>query len=150
MSDEEEFYEGVPETPEERALREWWANQWLKSVDNIEAAARHILTLCTTLIGVLLAILALAENDLPAYMDIVQVRVLGGGAVIALLASLIATLVVLMPRQYAASPDFPDKQATEFKRLRTFKSDALIISQVLFGLGLFLLTLVILVALWRA
>ena len=89
MSEERpKIYPGTPETPRELALGQWWAEQELKSPANLEAAARQIITLVTSLLGLLLAILAVAEDPLPAYLASGGLRLAGGLAILALLGGL--------------------------------------------------------------
>ena len=141
------IFTGVPESPEERALREWWAAQALQSLDNLERAARQIITLCTTLLGTLLAVAALVENPLPPYMSYWSVRLALEVGVVLLLGGLAAALVVVWPRRYAAAPDLPDQQRQVFDGMRQLKARALSVSLVLFGLGLAALALALLLAL---
>ncbi len=141
------IFSATPETTEDKALREWWAAQALGSLDNLETAARQIITLCTTLLGSLLAVLALAEDPLPAYLAARAVRLAGGAGVLLLLGGLAAALVVVWPRRYAAAPDLPAQQRQAFTAMRQFKARALTASLALFGLGLAALALVLLLAL---
>lgn len=141
---------GAPETAEERALREWWAAQALASLDNLERAARQIITLCTTLLGSLLALLALAENPLPAYLASWAVRNGAAAAALLLLGGLAAALAVVWPRRYAAAADLPEQQRQAFHAMRRFKARLLTVSLTLFGLGLAALVVVLLLALHLA
>lgn len=151
MSEERpKIYPGTPETAREQALRQWWAEQELKSPANLEAAARQIITLVTSLLGLLLAILAVAEDPLPAYLASSGLRLAGGLAILALLGALWAALIAVWPRRYAAAPDLPQQQAAEFQKIIRFKSQAVMAALILFGLGLLLLAMVLLLALLLA
>lgn len=151
MSEERpKIYPGTPETPRELALRQWWAEQELKSPANLEAAARQIITLVTSLLGLLLAILAVAEDPLPAYLASGGLRLAGGLAILALLGGLWAALIAVWPRRYAAAPDLPQQQAAAFQTIVRFKSRCLAAALTLFGLGLLLLAVVLLLALLLA
>ena len=135
------------ETPEEKALRKWFARQALASPDTLEAAARTILGLVTALLTVLFGVLAVAEDPLPPYFTLPLVRWLGVGTVGALLVALVGTLGVILPHRITVSSARPDQQAEAFERLLAHKSRWLAVAVVAFGLGLVALGAVLIVAL---
>ena len=135
------------ETPEERALRKWFAQQALASPDALEAAARTILSLVTALLGVLYGVLAVAEDPLPAYFRLPAVRWLGVGTVGALLVALVGTLGVVLPQRIQVSSARPDQQASAFAALLARKSRWLTVAVIAFGLGLVALGAVLVIAL---
>jgi len=138
---------GRPETEWEKGLGDWFKKQSLLSLDALEAAARTILSLVTALLGLLLGVLAVTEDPLPAYFELPVVRWLGVGAVAALLAALAGTLGVLLPQQVQVAGARPDKQAQAFARLLAQKSRWLTAAVIGFGLGLVALGAVLIIAL---
>jgi hypothetical protein len=137
-----------PERPEEAVLHGWFAEQRLKSADNLETAARQIITLCTTLLGLLLGLMALAGVHTPAYMHWSGVRWLSGAGVILLLVALLAGLSVVLPWQTAVNLSDPNDMAQTWARLLAQKSQGLWLALITFALAMFCLALIILIALW--
>jgi hypothetical protein len=135
------------ETPEEKALREWYAQQALASPGNLEAAARTIVGLVTGLLGLLLGVLAVDEDPLPSYLWDAGMRPLGVTAIVCLLVALTCALLVLLPRRIEVSSHRPDRQETSFKRMRAWKAWWLRGTVLAFGLGLGLLGAVLIAAL---
>jgi hypothetical protein len=135
------------ETPEEAALRDWFDQQALAAPDNLEAAARLIITLVTTLIGLLLGVLAVAGEPLPGYFQYPSVRWLSVAAVGLLLIALAAALVVVFPFRQAVDRQRPSAQQVAFQQLLGRKSAALRVAAVCFGLGLLALGSVLVIAL---
>lgn len=149
MSEQEE-YPALPtraETPQEKAMYEWFAEQRFKSADNLEAAARQIITLCTSLLGLLLGLLALAGSTVPAYMQWSGVRWLGGIGVVLLLLALLAGLGVVVP--WRMSLNLQDGQALNeaWQKLLARKSQKLWVALIAFASGMVCLTLLIILAL---
>jgi hypothetical protein len=68
------------------------------SLDTLEAAARQIITLVTSLIGLFLGILAFKDD--PAYLDHFEIKLLGALALGAFFIALLFALNVIMPREY--------------------------------------------------
>jgi len=138
------------ETPAEAARREWFEKQVLVSPDNLEAAARLLIGLVTGLLGVLFGVLTLEAEKLPEYLRFYVVRGLGITTVVALLSSLLAALVVVLPKRWVSSSSRPASQMAVFERLLRRKSRALTVAVVLFGLGLAALGTVLVMALIEA
>jgi hypothetical protein len=141
---------GRPETGTERALGEWFAQQALAAPGNLEAAARTIVGLVTGLLGLLLGVLAVSEDPLPAYLWDAGVRPLGVAAVVFLLIALLCALMVVLPRHIAVSSHRPDEQEQEFRKMLARKTRWLTITVIVFGLGVALLGAILIVALLRA
>lgn len=133
--------------PEEEALRQWLAEQRLKSVDNLEGAARQIITLVTALLGVLFTVLAVSKEPLPAYLQLAMLRNLGIVCVVALCLALGFALPVVLPLAYRHFPHRPDKQQELFAHLLRRKANLLIVAAVFFFVGLLALSLVLVLAL---
>ncbi len=138
------------ETPQERALYEWFEKQALASPDTLEAAARTILGLVTALLGVLFGVLAVTADPLPAYFRLPLVRCLGVVSVAALLVALTGALGVVLPLRVEAASARPDQQVRAFQRLMARKSRWLTVAVIGFGLGLVALGTVLIVALLKA
>ncbi len=138
---------GRPETEWEKDLGDWFKKQSLLSLDTLEAAARTILSLVTALLGLLLGVLAVTEDPLPAYFELPVVRWLGVGAVAALLAALVGTLGVLLPQQVQVAGARPDEQVQAFAGMLAHKSRWLTAAVIGFGLGLVALGAVLIIAL---
>ncbi len=138
------------ETPAEAAQRAWFEKQALAAPDNLEAAARQLITLGTSLLGVLFGVLSIAGDPLPSYLAMPVVRGLGMAVVVLLLVSLWAALFVVLPRRGEAASGVPASQAEVFQRLLRRKSRALTIAVWAFGLALVCLGAVLVIALGMA
>ena len=142
--------QGLPETPEERAMGEWFARQVLASPQALEAAARTIVSLVTALLGVHFGVMALSETPLPSFLWVDWMRPLGVIVVVALLAALLCALVVVLPLRFEVSSHRPDEQEKEFKKLLRRKSRWLTASVIAFAGGLVALGVVLIAALLTA
>lgn len=134
-------------TPEDEALRKWLAEQRLKSVDNLEAAARQIITLVTALLGVLFTVLAVTNDPLPSYMRLPLMRGLGIGCVVGLCLALIFALLVVLPFAYGHFPYRTDIQQSVYAQMLGRKATFLTWAGAFFFLGLLALGLVLVGAL---
>jgi hypothetical protein len=147
LSVEPETVSVEPETGEEAALYAWFAEQRLKSPDNLEAAARQIITLCSTLLGLLLGLLALTDSPLPAHIRWSGVQWLGGLGAAALALALAAALTVILPRPLTAAHNDPDELQAAFASLLARKSRGVWWAALFFGVGMVCLTAVTIIAL---
>lgn len=149
MSEPSPAYPSLPteqETAAEAALYAWFTEQQLKSADNLEAAARQIITLCTTLLGLLLGLLALAEDPLPSHMRWSGVQGLGVAGVVALLLALAAALTVVLPRPLTFIKNDPDALQAAFAGLLARKNQRLTWAVWLFAAGMFCLGAIVVIA----
>jgi uncharacterized membrane protein YcjF (UPF0283 family) len=137
-----------PERPDEAALHGWFAEQRLKSIDNLETAARQIITLCTTLLGLLLGLMALAAPNLPAHMGWSGVQWLSGLGVVALLVALLCGLSVVVPWRTAVNLQAPGELQATWEQLLARKSQGLRLAILFFAGAVVCLTAVILIALY--
>lgn len=124
------------ETPEEARLREWFDEQEKASVDNLEGAARLLITLITGLFTLLFSVLAVADDPAPAYLSEPLVRLLGVASVIALVVALWAALAVVLPLKVVTDRSRPATEKAAFAALLKRKSVALTAAVVLFAIGL--------------
>jgi hypothetical protein len=146
---EVKIVEDRPESAEEKAMREWFAEQALASPDTLDAAARLLIGLITGLVGVLFGVLTVTAEagKMPAYMALPSVRWLGVISVAALLAALLSALNVVLPRKKSYAPARLDQQEDAFTELLKIKSRWLRAATVAFGVGVFALGIVLVVAL---
>jgi hypothetical protein len=91
------------ETPPEEALRLWFDEQEKKSLDNLEAGARQIITLVTTIYGLLFGALAFGSEKMEASLHYRPVLVPGTVAILAMLGAVIISLIRLRSLSLAAS-----------------------------------------------
>lgn len=141
------LYEGRPETSDEAALREWFDKQAASAPDNLESAARQIITLVTSLLTILFAVLAVAGDPLPGYFLYPSVRWLGVVAVLFLLLALAAAMWVVFPFRRVADKARPDEQKAVFAGLLERKSRFLRGAAICFFFGLVALGAVLIIAL---
>jgi hypothetical protein len=150
MNSEPNPYPTLPTEPADAgqtALAAWFAEQRLKSADNLETAARQIITLSTTLLGLLLGLMALSEKTLPVYMQWSGVQWVSGLGVVGLFAALACALWVVTPRPAPATLNDPDNLEEAFAALLAHKNRWLRRAIVLFAAGMLCLTLVVVISL---
>ncbi len=111
-----------------------------KSLEQLESAAKQIITLVTSLLGLFLGILAFKDD--PTYLAYWDVKLLAGLALLTFLAALFFALGVVLPREYHVS-DLNSMRLALTAMLRR-KRDALRAATLAFGLAV---TLVFLLAL---
>lgn len=136
-----------PEIPEDRRLREWFAEQEQRNFDRLEDGAKVIVQLVTGLYGLLFAVLALSSQ--PAYLGMQAVQWLGTLGMIAFFVALISALVTVFPWRSS----FQEDNLSEMKRVnqqvlnRKFWSLAVSLGAFLAGICLF--ALMIIAVLWK-
>jgi hypothetical protein len=135
------------ETSAEAAQRAWFEQQVLAAPDQLEAAARLLIGLVTTLLGLLFGVLTIADDPLPAYLGLPLVRGLGIAVVVLLLVSLLLALIVVLPQRMQAASGMPASQQTAFKTMLRRKARALFSAAVVFGLGVLALGAILILAL---
>ena len=137
-----------PEIPEDRRLREWFAEQEQRNFDRLEEGAKVIVQLVTALYGLLFTVLAL--SDQPAYLRMPVVQWLGTLGMMAFFVALLSALVTLFPWRST----FQEDNLSEMKRLNeqvlNRKFWSLAVSLGAFLAGVCLLALMIIVVLWRS
>lgn len=135
-----------PLSPEEEQLAEWITEQHLKSPDHLEAMARHIISLVTGLIGLLLGILSLNKEPLPAYMHMSGIRPLAVLSLVLLLLALLCSLFVIRPRRWDVSSHRLDAQRAFLETLVQYKSRWLNAALICFFLGVLGLASILILA----
>ncbi|NPA92659.1 MAG: hypothetical protein GXO56_03160 [Chloroflexi bacterium] len=139
-----------PPRADEDALAGWFEAQRLKSPDTLEAAARQIVSLVTTLLGLLWAVLALGNDQTPAYVGQPLVGWLGVGVVVLLLAALACALAVLYPRRFEVPLHNVAAQRAAFEALMRHKATWLARAWWCFYCGVALLGVIVILALLAA
>lgn len=129
------------------ALAKWFAEQRIKSVDNLEAAARQIITLSTALLGTLLGLMAITEETLPKHMQWSGIQWLSALGVVGLFIALTFALYVVLPRPHAVALNDPESLQATFSVLLTRKQLGLRLALIIFAGAVFCLMLVILISL---
>jgi hypothetical protein len=135
------------ENEEEKKLREWFTTQSLESPKNIEEAARLLIGLVTGLLGVLFGVLTVSAETLPKYLSMPLVKGFGIASVILWLLSLLASLVVVLPRKWRADAGKPDEQKQIFAQIFYLKSQWMTAAVICFGLAIIALGVVLVAAL---
>ncbi len=90
----------------------------------------------------------MAESLLPGYLRHWPIRLLGMSSVLALLGALLSALAVVWPRRMEVDAARPDSQARAFAGLLDRKADWLKAAEIIFGLGVGLLGLTLIVVLF--
>ncbi|MCI0581119.1 MAG: hypothetical protein L0332_32825 [Chloroflexi bacterium] len=147
---ESDVYPSLPtekESASQTALARWFAEQHIKSVDNLEKAARQIITLCTALLGTLLGLMALTEETLPRHMQWSGIQWISGVGVVGLFAALACALYVVMPRPNPVSLNDPGSLQTAFAMLLARKQLGLRLAIIIFAIALLCFMLVVVVSL---
>lgn len=130
-------------SPADERLIAYFRDLEQKSLDTLEGAARQLITLVTTLLGLFFGVLAFKDD--PRYLALPAVRILGGLSAGFYALTLFLALNVVMPRRL----DVPTANLTAMRRLLRAlfdrKSRSLQWAQVAFALGtLALLALILL------
>ncbi len=136
-----------PETDDERELREWFESQERGNIERLEAGAQTIIQLVTGLYGVLFAVLAL--SDQPAYLQNPIVQWAGTVGVCAFFGSLLAAMLVAIPRRIVYQKDNLTEMQRMYGRLQRRKATLLRTAQIVFLIGTACLVTVILAILWK-
>ncbi|MGB9872892.1 MAG: hypothetical protein ACPLYD_14700, partial [Anaerolineae bacterium] len=113
-----------------------------------EGAARQLITLVTTLLGLFFGVLAFKDN--PAYLALPAVRVLGGLSAGLYVLALFLALDVVMPRRLEVPLADLTRMRQLLRGLFDRKSRSLLWAQVAFALGTLTLLTLILLLLRRA
>ena len=113
-----------------------------KSLDTLEAAARQITGLVTTLLGLFFGVLAFKDN--PSYLAYVEIKIFGILALGGFMAALMLSLGVTLPQR----SQFPRRDLTAMREtvdsLLQRKRSALRGAQFAFGAGVIAIELIIL------
>jgi hypothetical protein len=143
-----EFAESAPLTKADEDLLEYFKNLERSSLDTIDGAARQIISLVTTLLGLFFGVLAFKDN--PTYLAMNLIKILGGLSAVVYIVALFFALDVVMPRSFnVPSADLAAMQKLLLD-LFSQKSRSLLWSQIAFGAGTLGLLAVILLLLFRA
>lgn len=145
-----ELYPSLPTEKElvwQTALARWFAEQHLKSVDHLEAAARQMITLCTALLGTLLGVMALSAETLPGYMRWSGIQWLSGLGVVGLFAALACALYAVLPRPWPVNLNDPASLQAAFDKLLARKHWGVWLAGFIFAGAMLCLMLVVVLSL---
>jgi hypothetical protein len=148
MAKSKVYAESAPLNRVDEDLLDYFKNLEKNSLESIENAARQIISLVTTLLGLFFGVLAFKDN--PSYLAIVGVKICGVLSAGFYISALFFALDVVMPRRI----DIPAADLDAMRRLllNLFdrKNRSLLWAQVVFGAGTLFLLAVILFLLLRA
>ncbi len=146
---ENQVYGGRPERPEEVFLREWFAEQEKKSIDNLEGGARQIISLVSLFYGAIFGVLSLGQDKLEPSLHSCPVLVLGTVAVLAFLIAVIAALNGVLPfYRFTYNPHKPAEQKETFQKILNRKWWSVKAATIAFGVGLIAFAVLVLVMLY--
>lgn len=134
-------------TDEEGDVLAWIETQEIEAIPNLEAGARQIITLVTAFYGVIFGVLALGRDAFEATLNQPATGLVGFAAIVLLLAALGAALVVVMPRSYRYGEKRLDEMKAAYRQMVAHKATWLRFANILFGLGLTMFAVLILVML---
>lgn len=141
------YAEAEPLSKADEDLLDYFKNLEKNSLDTIESAARQIISLVTTLLGLFFGVLAFKDN--PTYLAMDAIRYAGAFSAGMYIAALFFALDVVMPRRL----DVPSADLGAMKELllNLFdrKNRSLLWAQIAFGIGTVCLFLLILILLFR-
>lgn len=133
--------------PEELQLIDFFANLRKNSIESIEAAARQLIGLVTTLLGLFFGVLAF--KDQPTYLAHMEVKIVGLLAAVGYIFTLFAALTVVMPRKL----EIPQYDLTAMRELLeslfNLKGAFLRTAQLSFAFATLALLVLILLLLYR-
>jgi hypothetical protein len=137
-----DLVESLPLNQSDEELQAFFESLERESLKTLEDAARQIIALVTTLLGIFFGVLAFKDN--PAFLASPLVRILGVFSLWGLIVALFCALDVVMPRLM----NVPESNLTEMRNvLRALfqrKSRSLTGAQWAFGAGtLFLLGIIV-------
>jgi len=135
----------APLSPADEGLVTYFRDLEQKSLDVLEGAARQLITLVTTLLGLFFGVLAFKDN--PRYLACPAVRILGGLAAGLYVLALFLALDVVMPRRMEVSLANLTRMRRLLYGLFDRKSRSLQWAQVAFALGTLCLLAVIIILL---
>lgn len=133
MREKKDNTSASPLSAEDKALIDFFAGLRRNSLDTLEAAARQLIGLVTTLLGLFFGVLAF--KDEPAYLATLTVQVIGTLSALGYIVTLFTALAVVLPRHL----DIPQYDLTAMRELLSdlykHKSRYLSIAQFSFALG---------------
>ncbi|MBI4759868.1 MAG: hypothetical protein ACOYYF_06465 [Chloroflexota bacterium] len=141
------YTESEPLSKADEDLLDYFKNIEKNSLDTLESAARQIISLVTTLLGLFFGVLAFKDN--PAYLGMDAIRLAGALSAGMYIAALFFALDVVMPRRL----DIPSADLDAMKQLLITlfdrKNRSLLWAQIAFGIGTVWLFILILILLFR-
>ncbi len=148
MSEKKNNTTTSPLSAEDKALIDFFAGLRRNSLDTLEAAARQLIGLVTTLLGLFFGVLAF--KDEPAYLNTLTIQVIGTLSALGYLVTLFTALAVVLPREL----NIPQYDLTAMRELLAdlykHKSRYLNMAQFSFAFGTLALFALILALLYRS
>jgi hypothetical protein len=142
------YAQSAPLNKADEDLLEYFKNLERNSLDAIEGAARQIISLVTTLLGLFFGVLAFKDN--PSYLAADAIKILGVLSSGLYVIALFFALDVVMPRRF----DIPAADLITMQKLLLnlfdHKNRSLLWAQITFGIGTLLLLAIIIILLFRA
>lgn len=139
--------QGEASTATDEELLKWFAAQQIKSVDHVEAGARQIIALCSTLLTILFGLVALTGSAPPIYTQRALFQWLSLVGVVGLFLALFCALMVVIPSTYRVAINDPDALEARFGEILQHKTGGLNLAVVSFTIAMFCLTAMIVGAL---
>lgn len=134
------------ETPQQRALREWFERQRQGNMMQIEEGARQVNQLVTAMFGVMFAVLAFGDS--PDLLQLQSVKILGTLTIFAYFIALLASLDVLYPWANAFFKNNLTDMRRTYDSILARKVRSLRIAMGSFTAGTVCLGMLLLAALW--
>ena len=110
-TEKEIFVDAEQLSPDDERLDKLFDEMEQGSLKTLEEAAKQIITLSTTLLGVFFGLLAF--KDAPAYLGFLEIKIIGAGVLLAFLIALFFALNAVLPKQY----DFSRANLTEKRKI---------------------------------
>jgi len=146
--DEDEiFVESAPLSPEDERLDKLFDEMEQGSLKTLEDAARQIITLSTTLLGVFFGLLAF--KDAPTYLTFFEIKVIGTLALTCFMAALYFALQAASPKRYTFSHANLTAKRKILEEMLAHKHEMVNRASWIFGFGAFLMLVAALDILFR-
>ncbi len=126
----------------------WFEQQRLMSVDNMEKAARQIITLTTALLSIVFGLLALNEAEVPPFLASGELQLAAAAGILGLFFALLTALFVVFPFPMVVTLNDPEAQADEFEFLLDRKGSFLQAAVVGFIIGMAGIAWIVVRTLW--
>lgn len=140
------FFESAPLEDADEKLYAFFQELEKDSLKTLEDAARQIVGLVTTLLGLFFGVLAFKDN--PAFLALLEIKIAGALSAVGYIAALFLALDVTMPRPLALPAAILTDMRDILHGLYTRKSRSLKLAQYFFAGGTAFLFVMILRLLW--
>jgi hypothetical protein len=124
-------------SPEDERLDKLFDEMEQGSRKTLEDAARQVITLSTVLLGAFFGLLAF--KDAPAYLGFLEIKIIGAGALIAFLISLIWALIAVSPKRTVIPSASLTRKRRALDEMLKRKYNAVCWAAWIFGFGALLM-----------